>query len=115
MTVSERHFPVSSVSLYSPVRDEERKEINGMSLDQSILLLFIIGMVIVAFWVLSFFLPYGKKIKGKTQKIKAFGIDLEVSILTLLLLVGLPTALLATVTLLPAAAVRLAAGSRAGS
>ncbi len=32
-----------------------------------------------------------------------------------LLLVGLPTALLATVTLLPAAAVRLAAGSRAGS
>lgn len=48
-----------------------------------------LGVVLIVFSILSFFLPYGEKIKGKIQKIKAFGVDVELSVLTLIILVGL--------------------------
>lgn len=48
----------------------------------------LLGMGIVVFCVLSFFFPYGEKLKGKIQKIKGFGVDLEVSVLTLFIIIG---------------------------
>ena len=49
----------------------------------------IFGILIVFFCILSFVFPYGEKFKGKTQKIKAFGVDLEVSVLSLFIIIGL--------------------------
>lgn len=48
----------------------------------------IFGIGIVVFCILSFIFPYGSKFKEKTQKIKGFGLDLEVSVLTLFIIVG---------------------------
>lgn len=49
----------------------------------------VLGIMILAFCLLSFFFPYGERFKEKTQKIKGFGIDLEISLLTLLVIVGM--------------------------
>jgi hypothetical protein len=49
---------------------------------------FVLGIVIVIFCVLSFILPYGQNFRDKTQKIQGFGLNLEVSVLTLLLIIG---------------------------
>ncbi|MCK4527567.1 hypothetical protein KAW18_09370 [candidate division WOR-3 bacterium] len=48
----------------------------------------LLGIVIIIFCVLSFFFPYGEKFVDKIQKIKMFGVDMEVSILTLFIVVG---------------------------
>jgi len=47
-----------------------------------------LGIGIVLFCILSFVFPYGEKFKDKTQKIKGFGVDLEVSVLTLFVIIG---------------------------
>ena len=47
-----------------------------------------IGCIIILVCLLSFFSSFGDKFKDKTQKIKGFGIDLEVSVLSLFILVG---------------------------
>jgi hypothetical protein len=49
---------------------------------------FILGILIVLFCILSFIFPYGSNFRDKTQKIQGFGINLEVSVLTLLLIIG---------------------------
>jgi hypothetical protein len=49
---------------------------------------FILGIVIVIFCILSFILPYGQNFREKTQKIQGFGVNLEVSVVTLLLIIG---------------------------
>jgi hypothetical protein len=46
------------------------------------------GVGIVLFCLLSFVFPYGERFKDKVQKIKALGVDLEVSVLALFILVG---------------------------
>lgn len=48
----------------------------------------IVGIGIIVFCVLSFFLPYGANFRGKVQKIKGFGVDLEVSVVALFIIVG---------------------------
>ncbi len=53
-----------------------------------ILIISIFGFGIIIFCILSFFFPYGEKFTGKIQKIKGFGIDLEISIFTLFILIG---------------------------
>lgn len=59
-------------------------------MDSQIGILFIpfLGMGIIIFCILSFFLPYGEKFKGKIQKIKGFGVDMEISIFTLFIMIG---------------------------
>lgn len=52
------------------------------------LVLPLLGIMIVVFCVLSFFFPYGERFKDKIQRIKGFGLDLEVSVLTLFIIVG---------------------------
>ena len=49
----------------------------------------IVGIGIIFFWILAFFLPYGKRFNDKIQTIEGFGVNLKVSVLTLVLLVGL--------------------------
>lgn len=49
---------------------------------------FFIGIAVVLFCMLSFILPYGSRFREKTQKIKGFGVDLEVSVLTVFILIG---------------------------
>lgn len=49
----------------------------------------LIGLGILVLCMLSFFFRYGDKLKGKTQKIKGFGVDMEVSVLTVFILVGI--------------------------
>ena len=49
----------------------------------------LLGAGIIVFCVFSFLLPYGSKFQGKIQHIKGFGVELEVSILTLFVIVGL--------------------------
>ena len=51
------------------------------------------GIGIIIFCILSFLLPYGEKFRDKTQKVKGFGLDLEVSVLTLLILIGVSMSL----------------------
>ncbi len=48
-----------------------------------------VGIGLVAVFVLSFFLPFGGKLEGARQVIKGFGLDVEVSARTLLMLAGL--------------------------
>ena len=48
----------------------------------------LLGIGIIIFCILSFFFPYGEKFKGKIQKIKGLGIDLEISIFTLFIIIG---------------------------
>lgn len=59
-----------------------------MNLPTSSYFLPLLGIGIVVFCILSFFFPYGEKFKGKIQKIKGFGVDLEVSVLTLFIIIG---------------------------
>lgn len=54
----------------------------------------LIGIVILFFCILSFIFPYGKKFKGKIQKINAFGVNIEVSVLTLFIIIGVCLSLL---------------------
>lgn len=49
---------------------------------------FVLGIVIVVFCIFSFILPYGQNFREKTQKIQGFGLNLEVSVITLLLIIG---------------------------
>ena len=56
----------------------------------------VLGMGIIIFCLLSFILPFGEKFKGKTQKIKSFGFDMEISIRTLYVLIGLVLAFTGT-------------------
>lgn len=53
-----------------------------------ILFITILGFGIIIFCILSFLFPYGEKFTGKIQKIKGFGVDLEISILTLFIIIG---------------------------
>lgn len=46
------------------------------------------GMMIVIFCVSSFFFPFGQRFKESKQTIRGFGVDLEISVLTLFLLMG---------------------------
>ncbi len=48
----------------------------------------LLGVVILLFCFGSFVLPYGERFKGKIQKVKAFGMDLEVSVITFFVIVG---------------------------
>lgn len=48
----------------------------------------LIGIGIIIFCILSFIFPFGRRFKDKVQKIKGFGLDIEVSILTLIILIG---------------------------
>ena len=48
----------------------------------------VIGIGIIVFCILSFIFPFGRRFKDKIQKIKAFGVDIEVSVLTLFIIVG---------------------------
>ena len=49
----------------------------------------ILGILILLFCIFSYFFRYGEKFKGKVQKVKAFGVDIEVSVLSLFILIGL--------------------------
>jgi len=46
------------------------------------------GMMIVIFCVSSFFFSFGQRFKETKQTIRGFGVDLEISVLTLVLLMG---------------------------
>ena len=61
-----------------------------MDSQQMVILIFpILGVGIIIFCILKFILPYGEKFTGKIQKIKGFGVELEISIFTLLILIGI--------------------------
>lgn len=60
-----------------------------MDSQMEILIIPLLGVGIIIFCILSFFLPYGEKFKGKIQKIKGFGVDLEISIFALLIIIGI--------------------------
>lgn len=49
---------------------------------------FFIGIAVVLFCMLAYIFPYGERFRDKTQKIKGFGLDLEVSVLTVFILIG---------------------------
>ncbi|MEE9553376.1 MAG: hypothetical protein V3W18_03675 [candidate division Zixibacteria bacterium] len=49
----------------------------------------ILGVLILLVCVGAFLFPYGEKFKGKIQKIKAFGLVLEVSVITFFVMVGM--------------------------
>ena len=48
----------------------------------------ILGILIIILCVSSFFFPFGQRFKEGKQVIRGFGLDLEISVLTLLLLIG---------------------------
>ena len=48
-----------------------------------------LGVSTIIFCLLSFFLSTGSKFTGKPQKIKGFGVELEISLLTFLILIGI--------------------------
>ncbi len=53
-----------------------------------VLIISMSGLGILAFCILSFFFPYGERFKGKIQKIKGLGVELEISIFTLFIIAG---------------------------
>jgi hypothetical protein len=63
-------------------RDKTEEEMNALGIT------FYFGILIVLFCISSFVFPYGQNFTGKTQKIRGLGLDLEVSILTLLIIIG---------------------------
>jgi hypothetical protein len=54
----------------------------------TLIISFVLGIGIIIFCVLSLIFPYGQSFREKTQKIQGFGLNLEVSVLTLLLIIG---------------------------
>lgn len=48
----------------------------------------ILGIAIIIFCVLSFFFPYGAQFRDKVQKISAFGLNMEISVITFFVLIG---------------------------
>lgn len=48
----------------------------------------ILGIVILLFCFGSFVFPYGDRFKSKIQKVKAFGLDLQVSVVTFFVIIG---------------------------
>ncbi len=52
------------------------------------LVLPIVGVGIICLCIASFFHPFGQRFKETKQVIRGFGLDLEISVLTLLLLMG---------------------------
>lgn len=57
-------------------------------------LLPLVGILVVVFALLSFLRPNAVTLQGKTQKIKGFGLDLEISVLTLFVLIGMTFSLI---------------------
>jgi len=53
------------------------------------ILLPLIGILVVLFCLLALMLPFGAKIKDKTQRFKGFGVDVELSVLALFVMTGL--------------------------
>ena len=53
----------------------------------------IIGIVIVLFCLGSFIFPYGEKFKSTNQVFKGYGLDLEISLLTVFVLLGVALSL----------------------
>jgi hypothetical protein len=47
-----------------------------------------IGVGVIVFCIASFFFPFGQRFKETKQTIRGFGVDLEISVLTLFLLIG---------------------------
>ena len=47
-----------------------------------------LGIAIILFCIASFVFPFGQRFKEGKQVIRGFGLDLEISVLTLLLLIG---------------------------
>jgi hypothetical protein len=47
-----------------------------------------LGILILLVCIGAFIFPYGERLRGKIQKIKAFGLDLEISVITFFVLVG---------------------------
>jgi hypothetical protein len=48
----------------------------------------VVGLSIIVFCIASFFFPFGTQFKETKQTIHGFGVDLEISVLSLFLLVG---------------------------
>src|SRR5215831_4039192 len=48
----------------------------------------LVGLAIIVFCILSFFFPFGLRFKETKQTIHGFGVDLEISVLSLFLLIG---------------------------
>jgi hypothetical protein len=55
----------------------------------SAILLPLIGIAVVLFSMFAFYRPFGLPLKEKTQRLRGFGLDLEISVLTLFVLIGL--------------------------
>jgi hypothetical protein len=55
----------------------------------AIILLPLVGVALLLFASLAVMLPFGARLQGKTQQIKGFGLELEVSAVVLFFLVGL--------------------------
>lgn len=49
----------------------------------------LVGIALIAVYVLSFFLAFGQRMAGNKQLIKAYGLEVQVSVRTLLMLAGL--------------------------
>jgi hypothetical protein len=49
----------------------------------------VFGLVMILIALGAFFLPYGRKIKGATQKFDAFGVKMEISVVTAIMLGGM--------------------------
>lgn len=59
-----------------------------MTAAQSIAYLPLLGIGIIIFCVLSFVFPYGARFRDKVQKVSAFGLNMEISVITFFVLIG---------------------------
>jgi len=59
-------------------------------------LLPLVGVAVVLFTLVMFLRPNSANLHGKTQKLKGFGLDLEISVLTLFVLIGMTFSLVGT-------------------
>jgi hypothetical protein len=59
-------------------------------------LLPLVGVAVVGFALWSFLRPNSANLQGKVQKIKGFGLELEISVLTLFVLIGMTFSLVGT-------------------
>ncbi len=55
----------------------------------SAVILPILGIIIVIFCASSFIFPYGEKLRDRIQKINAFGVNLEISVITIFIIIGI--------------------------
>jgi hypothetical protein len=87
---SDKTRPLAAIFRLFYVHQENNAGYGGEAMESIIVsyILPALGILILLICIGAFVFTYGERFRGKVQKIKAFGLDLEISVITFFVLVG---------------------------